>query len=69
MATDGAAKPQESSGSKKRVEPHSHVLLLADGRTVRYSVDDVNPHAPLPSEYEGVPVVSAVHAYERNDDE
>lgn len=66
---DSPSKPQESSGSKKNVEPHSHVLLLADGRTVRYSVDDLNPHGPLPSEVDGVPVVSAVHAYERNDSE
>lgn len=66
---DSSGKPQEASGSKKGVEPHSHVLLLADGRTVRYSADDMNPHGPLPLEYEGVPVVSAVHAYERNDNE
>jgi len=66
---DTPSKPQDAPGSKKKPEPHSHVLLLADGSTVRYSADDMNPHAPLPSEVDGVPVLTAVHAYERNDDE
>lgn len=68
MAETSSSKPQESSGSKKKVEPHSHVLLLADGRTVHYSADDTNPHAALPATYEGVPVLSAVHAYEGNEE-
>lgn len=69
MAENTPNKPQEAPSKKGKVEPHSHVLLLADGRTVRHSADDLNPHAPLPSEVDGVPVLSSVHAYERNEDE
>jgi hypothetical protein len=69
MAENTPSKPQESSGAKKKVEPHSHVLLLADGSQVRWSADDANPHAPVPSDVEGVPVVNVVHAYERSDNE
>lgn len=66
---DTPSKPQESPRSKGKVEPHSHVLTLADGRMVRYSASDENPHAALPLEYDGVPVVHAAHAFERNEDE
>jgi hypothetical protein len=69
MPDNTSSKPQDGSGSKKKVEVHSHVLHLADGSVRRYQADDTNPHAPLPSEVDGVPVVGAVHAYEGSEDE
>jgi hypothetical protein len=69
MPENTPSKPQDSPGSKKKVEVHSHVLHLADGSVRRYQADDTNPHAPLPLEVDGIPVVGAVHAYERSDNE
>jgi hypothetical protein len=64
MAENTSSRPQETPRGKEKVEPHSHVLLLADGSRVHWSADDANPHGPVPSDVEGVPVVSVVHAYE-----
>lgn len=77
---DGSQKPQEgqsgsgsSQGSskddQKKSEPYSHVLLLADGSRKEWAADDANPHGPVPSEVDGVPVVNVVHAYEQKDAE
>jgi len=52
--------PVESQ--EKKQAGYSHVLLLADGTRVNHAVDDLNPHAPLPTDVNGIPVISVSHA-------
>jgi hypothetical protein len=43
-------------------ENYSHLLTMADGSVVKYAVDDLNPHAALPTQVDGVAVVSVAPA-------
>jgi hypothetical protein len=52
-----------TSEEDKNIPPHSHVLFLANGEKVYYDAPAENPHGPVPSEVNGVPVVSHVHAF------
>lgn len=46
----------------QEIPPHSHVLRLADGSVSYYDASE-NTHGPVPTEVNGVPVVSVTHAY------
>lgn len=66
---DEFGRSQEQRSEPKKPEPYSHVLMLADGSRVEWAADDMDPHAAVPTQVNGVPVVAVAHAFERTENE
>jgi hypothetical protein len=61
-----ATVPEDSAkpvSTPAEIPPHTHVLFLANGTQVYYDAPADNPHGPVPTEVNGVPVVNHVHAF------
>lgn len=68
-AEDAPRGLQEDHREPEKQEPYSHVLMLADGSRVEWAADDMDPHAAVPTQVNGVPVVAVAHAFERTENE
>jgi hypothetical protein len=55
--------PPDAEQEEAPEDNFSHYLTLANGQTVRYAVDERRPNAPLPTQFNGVPVAQVHNAY------